>query len=308
MSTDTQTSIEEPVDDAVVVHDEQTPEQANDDLVAKVAKKLGRDEWGNAEGDAASTVSDPAESTEETTEETPSEEESKDEKPVLSKDLQARAEKAGLDKDLAARLHQSGQLEDTLAAFDRTMIARFQGEPEKPTVTKEPVEDEDQSDLPDLDPEIYDEEIVKRDRHHKERIDMLQTQLDILLQDRQEAFENWFDGVLSELGYDIEDVEKCQRTFKAYKGLCEANDVSPEKRDRALAERAHAAMFPDEVKKRNQKETVDRLRYAEGKFLTSSKAKGAPPPKNLTPDEAHDHLVSQVTSYLKKTGAKMSGY
>ena len=287
----TDTLAEEPVDDAVVVNEE--PEDNHADLVSQVAQKLGRDEYGDE-------ITETPESQAQDTEETPE----GDEKPALSKDLQTRAEKAGLSDELAQRLQESGQLEETLAAFDRTLIERFQAPPEEKAETKEPVEEADKEEYPDLDPEVYDEDIIKRDRYHKERIDLLETQLDSLLQDRQDAFENWFDGVLSELGYDVEDVDKCQSTFKAYKGLCEANGISPEKRDRALAERAHAAMFPEDVKKQTQQETVQRLRDAEGKFLPSSKPKGAPPPKQATPEETHSHLVTSVAAYLKKQGVQ----
>lgn len=289
---------EELQDDAVIVNDEEQQEKSHEELVAKVAKRVGRDEWGD------STEETPGDTPEETNE-TPSEE-TPDETPALSDVLQARAEKAGLDKELAERLHQSGQLEATLAAFDRTMVERFQALPEKEIEPKEPIVTEDE--LPELDPEIYDEDIVKRDRYYKQRMDQQQELIDQLLQDRQEAFDSWFDEVLTEMGYDINDTEKCQKTFKAYKGLCEANDVSPEKRDKSLAERAHAAMFPEDVKRKTQKETVDRLRDAEGKFLNTSKPKGPPPQKHLTEEDNHDQLVANVASYLKKQGVKMSGY
>lgn len=320
MSTDTQTAntkVEEPVDDAVVVDDEQKQETSRQELVDKVAKALGRDEWGDKADDAKSGVTDEpdspkgdpvstaAETPEETKEETPSE--PKDEKPALSNDLQSRAEKAGFTTELAEQLHQNGQLEATLAAFDKTMVERFQAEkPEE----KEPVveaEVEAEEEMPELDPDIYDEEIVKRDRYHKQRIDSLESQLETLLQDRQDAFEGWFDGALGEMGYDIKDEQKCQKTFKAYKGLCEANDVSPEKRDKALLERAHAAMYPEDVKKQHQQETVNRLRDAEGKFLSPSRSSGEPPQRDMTEEESHDQLVSKVTSYLKKKNVQMSG-
>ena len=305
MSTD----IKEPVDDATVVDDELQKETSHKELVDKVSKALGRDEWGDEKDDAKSSVTDepePVSTAAETKEETPSE--PKDEKPALSKDLQSRAEKAGFTTELAERLHQGGQLEETLAAFDRTVAERFQTEKsEEKSDTKEVVEDSGQEEMPELDPDIYDEEIVKRDRYHKSRIDALEGQLEMLLQDRQEAFEGWFDGVLGEMGYDIKDEEKCQRTFKAYKGLCEANDVSPEKRDKAMVERAHAAMFPEEVKKSHQQETINRLRDAEGKFLPSSRPSGSPPQRDMTDAEAHDQLVSNVTSYLKKNGVQLNG-
>ena len=57
-----------------------------------------------------------------------------------------------------------------------------------------------------------------------------------------------------------------------------------------------------------QQKTVDRLRDAEGKFISSAKPRGAPPAKDATDDEVHDQLVSNVTSYLKKEGVQMSGY
>ena len=68
-----------------------------------------------------------------------------------------------------------------------------------------------------------------------------------------------------------------------------------------------AAMFPEEVFKQAQKQTVDRLRDAEGKFLSSSRSGGAPPDKAQTEEECHSQLVSNVASYLKKEGVQMSG-
>ena len=129
----------------------------------------------------------------------------------------------------------------------------------------------------------------------------------MLLQDRQDAFESRFDGVLSELGYDTKDEQKCARTFKAYKGLCEANDVSPEKLDVDLVKRAHAAMYPEDVKKQYQKETINRMRDAEGKFLPPSRTSGEPPQRNMTPEEAHDQLVARVAAYGKKNGIDWGG-
>ena len=317
MSTDTK--VKEPVDDAVVVNDEERAETSHKELVGKVSKMLNRDEWGDEKSDAKSGVTDEPDpvSTAAETKETPpepkdKEPEAKDETPAqgdapISDDMKTRAEKAGFTTELAEQLHQSGQLENTLAAFDRALVERFQApKPEEKSDTQEVVEEQTEE-MPELDPDIYDEEIVKRDKYHKQRIDALEAQLETLLQDREDAFEARFDGVLSELGYDIKDEEKCARTFKAYKGLCEANDVSPEKCDRSLIERAHAAMYPEDVKKRTQQETVNRLRDAEGKFLSSAKSTGAPPARDMSPEEVHDQLVSNVATYLKKSGVEMSG-
>ena len=316
MSTDTK--VQEPVDDAVVVNDEEKAETSHKELVGKVSKMLGRDEWGDEKSDAKSGATDEpdpvstAAETKETPPEPKAEPEAKDETPALSADLKTRAEKAGFTEELAEQLHQSGQLENTLAAFDKVLVERFQADETKSKKSEEKsdtqeVVEEQTEEMPELDPDIYDEEIVKRDKYHKQRIDALESQLETLLQDREDAFEARFDGVLSELGYDIKDEEKCARTFKAYKGLCEANDVSPEKCDRSLIERAHAAMYPEDVKKQTQQETVNRLRDAEGKFLSSAKSTGAPPPRDMSPEEVHDQLVSNVATYLKKSGVEMSG-
>ena len=297
MSTDTK--VEAPVDDAVVVNDEQSAETSHEELVAKVAKAVGRDEWGDETGDATSGATDePTES-----EETPSEVKAEDEKPALDADLQARAEKAGFTTELAEQLHQNGQLVDTLTAFDRAFVERFQDkEPEKKEPDVKSEEKTEAEEMPELDPDIYDEEIVKRDRHHRTRIDSLEEQIEVLIQDRQDAFEGWFDEAISEMGYDIKDEAKCQRTFKKYKALCESEDVSPEKRDKAILELAHAAAFPKEAEKQKQQQNVNSLRDAEGKFLPSSKPTGQPPQRDMTPEESHNQLVAQVTAYGKKHG------
>lgn len=299
----------EPKDDATVVHDEHDEEKAHADLVANVSKRLGRDEYGEPTV-SKSDETPPSEAKE--ADDSKAQDEKKDEqKPVLSKDTLERAEKAGLSQALAESLHQSGQLDQTLAAFDRVLVERFQStETEKPKRRDAEPSQEDakaEDDVPDLDPDVYDEEIVKRDKFHKQRIDQLEAKLGELLQERQEAFDNWFDGTLTELGYDIADEDKCQKTFKAYQGICQAHGIDPSSRNQQMVERAHAAMFPDEVTKKAQQQTVDRLRDAEGKFLSSSKPKGAPPSKDATDEEVHDQLVSNVTSYLRKRGVQMSG-
>jgi hypothetical protein len=300
---DENTSVE-PEDDAVVVQDEVgNDEKAHEELVGKVATMLNRDEWGDERTEDETPVSDSAD-------EKPS---AKDEKPALDKEVLARAEAAGLNKDLAKALSQSGQLEETLAAFDRKLVERIQSDTtEKQSNQREdsPPEqtEEDHSDIPELDPDVYDEEIIKRDKFHKDRIDRLESQLNELIQEKQAAFDDWFDGTLQDLGYDLADEDKCQKTFKAYEGICKAMGVAPEKQDAAMVQRAHAAMFPEEANKQSQKQTVKRLKDAEGKFLSSSKPKGEPPARERTDEEVHGELVSNVKAYLKKQGVEMSGY
>ena len=320
-----------PEDDAIVVHDEAAEEKAHAELIADVTKML--DETPAEDGKKPQ----PGE------EEKPSEAKAKDEEPAtgekpesadaeLSDELQARAEGAGVSKDLAQRLHQSGQLEEALAAFDRALIERFADKvqskeaEEKPERRESldqreakppPVNDEKLPPLDPLDPEVYDEELVKRDAHHNRRIDALESQLAELLQDGQRAFDKRFDGMIDGLGHkDLfgtgdsapKDKQANRDTlFRAYQAVCMAHDVDPHDCDPQWGKRAMAAMFPDDVFKKAQQQTVDRLREAEGKFLSSSRSRGAPPAKGATEEEVHDKLVSDVTTYLKKEGVQMSG-
>jgi len=311
--------VTETEDDATVVQDDPvaTEEKQDADIVAQVAKML--DQPGDEPEKPADTGEGESENPSEA--ETP-----KDETPEpMSQAIQDRVEAAGMSKDLAERLHQSGQLEETLAAFDRTLIERFQSKEtetrapkrreEKPP--KEEPKAEDPDELPDLDPDVYDEELVKRDAHHKRRIDALEAQLAELVEERQHQFDVRFDKMVDGMGYEqlfgkgesVADDKQANREtlFRAYCKVCQLYDADPHECDVRWAERATAAMFPEEVFKQAQRQTVDRLRDAEGKFLTSSKPKGAPPAKDATDEEVHDQLVSDVTSYLKKQGVQMSG-
>jgi hypothetical protein len=295
-----------PVGEPDVVHDDPVAmeEKAHDDLVSAVAKKLGTDDEGEKLPDVKS--------------EKPGKPEEGEKKAPegsavgqLSQELQTRAQGAGLSDDLVERLHQSGHLEETLAAMDRRMIDYVQGkeakEPpkaeEKPTGKETP----NVSDVPTLDPEIYDEDLVKRDAYQQQRIDALEAQVHALVEGQQGGFDEWFDGVLTDLGVDTADNDKCQSVFKAYGAICDAFGKNPTSRDKEMVERSHAAMYPKDVFKQQQRKTVDRLRGASGKFLTSSKSQGAPPPKGASEEEVHNHLVSSVSAYLKEQGVQMSG-
>lgn len=330
MSEEKQDDVKQPVDDAVVVHDDPVAaeEKANDALVADVAKMINKDETGEptAEPEEATASETPGET------KPPEEKKPKGEQPALSDDIQSRAENAGLSKELAEHLHQTGHLEETLAAFDRKLIERFQSQetedtteatpkrretPSQPESHKDEPENKSKEDVPELDPEVYDEEIVKRDAYHKQRIDALEARVTQLLDERQGMFDRKFDGMVDGLGHEdlfgkgetVSEDKQANRDklFRAYQAVCQMHDVDPNDCDSQWGRRALAAMFPDEVFKKAQRQTVDRLRDAEGKFLSSSKPKGAPPAKGATEEEVHGQLVSDVTSYLRKQGVEMSG-
>ena len=96
--------------------------------------------------------------------------------------------------------------------------------------------------------------------------------------------------------------------FTAYKAVCKVYDVDPQKCNEEWATLALAAKFPKEVAKQSQKQTVDRMRNAEGKFLTSSKPRGAPPAKVATEEEAQNELYSKAAAKFKEWGVSTSGY
>lgn len=318
MSEET-TAVTEPEDDATVVHDEAPEEKAHDQLVSNVTKMLDDTEKQPDRGseETEQTEEQPAGETGEGAKEKPS----KDEPEDLSQELQTRAEGASISKELAQRLHQSGQLEETLAAFDRRMIEHVQAkskdetkdEPKGEREEKPPPKDQD---VPALDPDVYDKdlwdedahkELTNRDAYHQQRIDALHAQVQELIGQREGAFDEWFDGALTDLGFDTADNDKCQAVFKAYGAICDAFGKNPNAGDKAMVERAYVAMFPEEVFKQAQRQAVDRLRDAQGKFLSSSRSKGGPPPKDATDEEVHEQLVSNVGAYLKEQDVQMSG-
>ena len=304
MTDEQKTEVEapvEPVDDADIVTDPVVAEEnAHEKLVSNVAKMLHEEKEETPDEPSEKPGDEPEDTAEGEVE--------------FSSELRTRAKESGLSEDLAERLHQAGQLEETIAAFDRRMIEQVQAktvkdEPVKPEPKAEVKEEPqtDDSDVPALDPEVYDEQLVKRDAYQTKRIDQLESQLQSLLQERQRGLDTWFDSVLSELGVDTNDDEKCQTVFSAYGAICEAMGTDPTSCNKKMAERAYAAMYPQEVIKANQRQTLDRLRDAQGRFLSKTKSRGGPPPKDVSDEEVHGQLISDVTAYLKEQGVQMSG-
>jgi hypothetical protein len=335
----------EPEDNAAIVYDEAAEEKAHDELVAEVTKKLEKKQPVSSEADEAEEPA--GETGEGAKEEKPSEdvkdEKPDDSAPAeLSQDVQTRAEAAGIPKDLAERLHQSGQLEETIAAFDRRMIEHVQAQSEEKTEDtpkdqerreQPPPPKKDQDDVPVLDSEAYDEDVwdedarkdlQKRDAHNQRlidhnqrRVDVLEAQITELLNAQDAAFEQRFDTAIDDLGHESlfgkgpsvpEDKQANRETLcEAYQALCSFNGINPNACDSQWVQRALGAVFREEVFKKAQQQTVDRLRDAEGRFLPSSKPRGALPPKGATDEEIHDQLVSNVSALMKKRGVQWSG-
>ena len=164
MSEETAT-VTEPVDDAkvddakVVQEPVVSEEKIHEDLVAAVAKKL----------DSESEQPDEKSETPGKPEDAAGDSEGEKEKAEgFSQELQTRVKGAGLTEDLAQQLQQSGQLEETLAASDRRMIEYVQSKADPKGKAKEPKAEvkepeADDQEIPGLDPDVYDEDWVKRD-------------------------------------------------------------------------------------------------------------------------------------------------
>ena len=155
---------------------------------------------------------------------------------------------------------------------------------------------------------------MKRDAYHKQRIDALETQVAELYEERRVAFDKRFDGMVDGMGHEDlfgkgatapkDKQANRESLFRAYQTVCQVHDVDPIDCDPQWGNRALAAMFPDEVSKKAQQQTVDRLRDAEGKFLSSSPAKGTVPAKGATEEELDQQLVAEVAA---KYGDRLSG-
>lgn len=320
MSTDT--AVMEPEDDAIVVHDDPVATEDNQDaaIAAKAAQMMESSEPKEKppKADDEESAKKEEQAKEEAQKEPPKEE------AALNDEMQARAEDAGIPEDLAKRLHSNGALEETLAAFDRQLIERFseQGKGHEPKGQRpegqEPRREQQppREEPPELDPEYHTEELIRRDTYHKQRIDRLQEQLDELFDERNIAFVRGVDQMIDGLGHEelfgkgqkVPKAKQANRDMlaKAYEGLCAAYGVNPRDCDPQLGRRALAAVFSDELSKKTQQQTLDRLRDAEGKFASSPKP-GAPPAKPLTEEETNDRLVAQVAAYAKEQGIKWSG-
>lgn len=288
MSQDTAT---EQVDDATIVHDQAAEEKGHAELVDKVAKMLN-----DTPGETPETPGKP---------EKPAPVKGETVAAKLDPDVETRINGAGISQELAQRLKESGHLDETLAAFDRRMIDYVQSKQET-TAKDEKGREEEPSpeDVPELDPDVYDEGIVARDAAQTKRIAALESLVEQLVSEQGNTFDQWFDGVLEELGCNPSDNDKCQAIFKAYGAISEAFGTSPSARDKGMVKRAYAAMYPQDVFKKQ----VARMRDTEGKFVSSPTSRGGPPPKDASDEEVQAHLLSRVTSYLKEQGVQMSGY
>lgn len=255
----------------------------------------------------------------------------------FSKDLAERLQSAGqLEETLAAfdraLIDWRGKAETPETSPEPAASAEKAASAEPVAESRPTADVPDEKDLPPLDPEIYDEALVQRDAYYQRRLKALEARIDELVQEREVEFDRRFDRMIDGLGYpelfgviygadgtsgsspvglgrEIPKDKQANRDtlFRAYMAICDAYNADPMECDPRWAKRAVAAMFPDVVFKQAQRQTVERLRDAQGKFLSSAKPRGAPPARQLTEEEANERLVADVAAYLRKQGVQMSG-
>lgn len=314
-------------DGAVLVDDfeaaEIEREKVNQKTLKEVEKILGTDEKQQtpkkpAKQSGGDDVKAPAEGADQEPDE-------------LSQATKDRAAEAGLSDDLVERLHQGGLLEESLAAIDRKLIEQVGREkPAKPNdlqqrPTKEPPKEEGQSvpgenDAPTpLDAEKYEDDLVARDAFFQKRIEQLESQVAMMSQkadgfekQSNDRFQQWFDkevnGLNAELFGDGDVAEDSnhhknrQELCDGYERICQVHGVDPLECHVNLLQRTYPAMFSNEFFKAAQRDTVQRLRDAQGKFVNPSRPSSGGPPsqKRRTPEEANGELVKTVEGILNR--------
>jgi hypothetical protein len=309
MSEDTQVLTEptESPDDVTLVHDPVAADKkAEEKAVEDITQILNR----TTAGDEAKAEPD---------EEPPEAEEPKDEEPAeevsLNEELQSRAEEAGIDKDLAEATHQAGVLEKLLTAFDRTMVERFQSEKTEkadktPARKRQETEPPQEEDVPELDPEYHNEDLLKRDAHHKRRIDELASLVDELIQERDLAFTRKFDSALDEI--DRTDLSRAERAqvSEVYETMCRIFNKDVGDLDLGMIRRAANTLRTNndldpkveaEIRKDERKRTITDMRKRDdgGRFLPSTKP-AAPPKRRLTEAESDQKTVGTIAEILDR--------
>jgi hypothetical protein len=247
----------------------------------------------------------------------------------LTQALKDRASAAGVSEALALRLHQSGLLDESLAAMDRNTIERATKTPkrepkETPKAKAEPeIPERDgvEDSIPSLDPDQFDDALVKRDAFFQKRIADLESRIAAMSQttesvakQRDNQFQQWFakevDGLKNAelfggegFAQDGPHHKNRQSLCDGYERICIACGIDPYDCSPDMLRRAYPAMFPDEVFKAAQRDTVRRLRDAEGKFIKPTRSSGGLPSstKRKTQEELDADLLAKVNGILKKS-------
>jgi hypothetical protein len=315
-----------------VMEELDAPELKNDDVAVVEPETVDDAEQRRAEavqkikailGDKPSTETPPTKQPGEDDETLPAEGDA-DAAGEVDRQLMDRAMEAGLSEDLAQRLSQSGLLEESLAAMDRKAIARAGDKPDKPTPAKATSTDEsggtsqaersgsEGDDSPSGLSDIFEDELRERDAYTQKRIDQLEAQLGRFAKVRDDQFQKWFTTKVSSIGNaelfggdhvsgDSDAAKNRQALCDGYESLCKASGVDPYDCNEGLLRRAYPAMFPNEVFKAAQRDTVKRLRDAQGKFLTPSNASGSPPANHRkTPEDTRREVVRKIRDVLNR--------
>lgn len=217
----------------------------------------------------------------------------------FTQELKDRAKEAGIPEGLAQRFHANGFLEEALAAFDRQAIDRTEkGAAKKPPAEKPakvPENRDGELGEVDLNPEEFDEQLVAVVRQLKAEIASLK-------KSGNGGVQEWVDKESAKLNPKLFGDAKNRKILReGYERICELRGADPRDCNPDLLKRAYPAMFQDEVFKAAQRETVDRLRGAAGRFIKPTRSSGSPPlRKGMTQEEADAKLMKEVDAIIKR--------
>jgi hypothetical protein len=275
--------------DAIVVTDEKQ-EQDRSALIEKATKILNKDQNGPKDEKKAADVP-------------PKDSDEGKENPVeLSQEEINLAKMSGISESLAVQLHKKGLLEETIASLDLKALSTEESETKPKEKSDKPAEKSGEDNAPELDPELFDETLVKTVTALRDEINALKTQI-AGINSKTSQIGLW----LSEKSKDIDkfDSEEIKKLENGYSRLCNRYGIDPEGKDSAMLNRAYRILFPDKVKIKDQSAKLAELKKAEGKLINPTKtSSGNVPGKtdtSKTADELDAELKAKVEEYLKKT-------
>jgi len=133
------------------------------------------------------------------------------------------------------------------------------------------------SQIPDLDPEEYDEDVVKAFSALKEVAKELQSKINDLEKNGSSSGGDFFTNKLAELGKGYENLDRAKFDRHKETIAADAKDAGQELSDNELSEKAFESAFGDIIKgqrkskasKRRSRKSVNRPRDTSGRFSSS---------------------------------------
>jgi len=225
-----------------------------------------------------------------------------------------RAVDAGMKlKDAKAFKGNKSGLENVIALLESRSAA-------KPTEDREVAKAKAEDELPDLDPNEYDEKVVAHFKALKaqrakddERIAALEQQLH---QQKVESAEEWFDGQIKDLGEDFEavlgkgtvkDIAFGSAAFKKRGEIAERMEVlangyiasgKPVPSDKALFDESVKIVLEKEIKAADERKLASKLEKRAGQHIARAGGSATKPRKS-----AEEEVISEIDEKIARMKA-----